>query len=100
MMERDLVVLWGMYRGWSNTFIAKKLTSNRKSVGKRIQFFSDYPVAIFGFPVMRESPRSYVCEFCGSQLSKRSEKAAREHVAGHVVEDNKIKVYGVMDVNL
>ena len=96
MMERDVVVLWGMYRGWANTFSARMIHSTRGWVRKRKEFFSQDPRTIFEMPVLHQSQRIFRCEFCGDHLPYKAEKQARMHVASHVVSQEAVHVNGVM----
>ena len=95
-MERDLVIFWGVYRGWSYRFIADQMRQSVRTVTRRLRFFYKNPSAIFTCTVLTRHAKHFRCEFCGSQLSIKDEKAARQHVALHVVTKEAVYVNGVM----
>ena len=99
LAERDIVVLWGMYRGWSDRSIADAIrTSDRTVRNIRNRYYSN-PRMIFHHPVLHQIVRYraplWICLFCGAQLTT-AEKDAREHVAMHVMSPHVFKLLGVM----
>ena len=65
-VERDIVVLWCSYRGRSARTTAEMLGVSTASVARRRASFVRNPSAIFNYPVMRQGPSVYPCEFCGT----------------------------------
>ena len=96
-MERDLVILWGAYRGWSYRFIAGQVRQSARTVTRRLRFFYQNPSAIFTCAVLTRHTNHYRCEFCRSQLSIKDERAARQHVALHLVAKEAVYGRGVME---
>ena len=96
MMERDIIVVWGLYRGWADTFTAKTARVHPMTIRRRKAFYAANPAALFELPILHRGLRIYRCEFCGSQIPTKSEKAAREHVAEHVLSPELVKSLGVM----
>ena len=96
-IERDIVVLWGIFRRWSNAGIAKMAGAGVKTIRRRKMFFTATPEAIFSLEVLYKGQRGfYRCEFCGEAMVKIPEQKAREHVAYHVVTMEAIRMNGVM----
>ena len=98
-MERDIVVLWGMYRGWSNRVIADATRASGRTIRRLVRRFANRPSLIFECPILHQGLRGkrrlYRCEFCGA-LMVISERKAREHVASHLFPREVIAVHGVM----
>ena len=98
-MERDIVVLWGMYRGWSNPVIADAVKSSVSTVERLRRRFAQDPSLVFNCPVLQQGIRGtkplWRCEFCGASLLV-TEKEAREHVAGHLFSKEILALQGVM----
>ena len=96
--ERDTVILWGLYRGWSGTTIGHRLGMSTWYALKFIRQFYDYPALIFRLPVLhlryRNRDRLFTCAFCGREMLKVREKAAREYVASHIFSEQEIREGG------
>ena len=97
VMETDMVVVWAMYRGWSKQATAELMGMHRKTVAKRMVFFFEQPPTIFELPVLTRDRSGYLCEFCGSRLKGMSVLKARCHVAEHVVGQEAVRTFGVID---
>ena len=98
-MERDLIILHGMWRGWTNPMMANALKCSTKTVSRRrIQLLVE-PKLIFMCPVLHQGLRGkkkvWRCEFCSASMLG-SERKAREHVASHIVSRERIWLSGVM----
>ena len=98
-MDRDLILIWGLYRGWSDAAIAKVLRVHPTTVKRHMEKLTEHPSLIFRCPVMRKGIRYkktvWICEFCEEEL-EGSDREAREHVASHVCSIEQIQVEGVM----
>ena len=97
-MERSLIVLWSMYRGWTDTITAQKLGVHASTVARYRQQFIKDAGAIFRCPVLHKRLKGkdplWICQFCGEEM-RGAEVAAREHVASHVLSPDIIALYGV-----
>lgn len=97
--ERDVVILWGIYRGWSAVAIGHKVNKSADTVRRVIASFFAEPSLIFRLPVLHLSykgqKRMFTCAFCGREMMNVREKAAREHVASHICTEWMIKEGGV-----
>ena len=100
LMEVDLVILWGTYRGWTVSHIAGVLEVGRSTVSRHRKVYDDHPHGLFYLPLIHHdlklSKAVRTCLFCGHQMIGRVKKA-REHVAAHVVPREHIKAFGVME---
>ena len=98
--ERDIIVLWGMYRGWGVTAMSKRIGGSATTVRKVRTGFHKDPSEIFRLPVMsgilHRNKTTWKCEACGLPLLGMSEQKARTHVARHFVPDMVIQLNGVM----
>lgn len=98
-MERDIIIVWGMYRGWRNTAIANKLGLSAMTVRRLRYEFGRNPALIFNLPVLYKGYKwnkvYYRCEFCGEMMVEVGEGDAREHVARHIVTGEVISMSGV-----
>lgn len=98
-MERDIVVLWGMYRGWSMPVMADAVMVSIPAIERVRRKFINEPYAIFRCPVLHKVLRAdkplWTCQFCGEQM-REAERKAREHVASHVLSSDIIELNGVM----
>ena len=101
-MERDIIVLWGMYRGCSMPVIADAAMVSRPSIDRVRRRFIDEPSSIFRCPVLRKILRGdrplWTCQFCQEEM-RGSERKAREHVASHLLSADIIALNGVMSRN-
>ena len=97
--ERHLVVLWGLWRGWSARVTARKLGVHPSTIHRDRKRFNTDPSKIFWLPVLHKALRGnkplWTCLFCGEEMRGR-ERPAREHVARHVVSLEALAMYGVM----
>ncbi len=97
--ERDTIILWGMYRGWSAVVIGHKIKRSSHTVRKIIQQHNAEPALMFRLPVLHQRyknrDRLFTCAFCGREMLRVREKAAREHVASHIFTKDMINEGGV-----
>ncbi len=97
--ERDTIILWGIYQGWSAVVIGHKIKQSSHTVRKIIRQLNAEPALMFRLPVLHQRyknhDRLFICAFCGSEMLKIREKTAREHVASHVFTEQMIKEGGV-----
>ncbi len=102
-MECALVVLWGMWRGWSNAAISRLVGVHPSTIKRYKQTFYKRPWNVFGSPVLHRGVKGgktlWTCQVCGDEMTG-SEQKAREHVAGHMVPMEIIKRNGVMPQTL
>ena len=85
--ERDILVLWGIHRGWGIRAISKHIGCSTTTVWKvRDRFYKD-PSEIFLNPVLSGILRAgkfvWKCEFHGLPLSGNTEHQAHIHAACH-----------------
>ena len=99
LMERDIVVLWGMYRGWSSPAIAETAKASVSTVKRQKLMLAGEPWPIFRCLALHQGLRGrkpvYRGEFCGAMMLV-SEKKAREHVALRLSPDDMIRLHGMM----
>ena len=99
MMERDLIILYGMYHGWSNRVIAETLRCHPRTVSRHSRQLILEPKLIFRCPVLHQGLRGikklWRCEVCSASMLG-SERKAREHVASHFFSKEMIAFRGVM----
>ena len=50
--ERDTIILWGIYQGWSAVVIGHKIKQSSHTVRKIIQQLNAEPALIFRLPVL------------------------------------------------
>ena len=97
LAERDVVIIWGTYRGWSRGVMARILRQGVPAVRERQLYLMRNPRELFNVPVMtrkvRGSEHYYVCEFCDNHIL--DELKAREHVASHITTEEVIYTVGV-----
>ena len=98
-MERDVIILYGTWRGWTNSRVADALKCSTKTVGRRRLQLLVEPRLIFLCPVLHQALRGkkkvWCCEFCSASMLG-PERNAREHVASHIVSRERIALSGVM----
>ena len=98
-MERDLVILYGTWRGWTIRMIADALKCSTKTVSRRRLRLLVKPKMIFMCPVLHQGLRGkkkvWRCQFCSASMLG-TERKAREHVASHIVSRERIALSGVM----
>ena len=99
--ERGIVVLWAMYRGWSDTTTARAVRTSDRTVRTVRNSFYNEPGRIFRYPVLHQGLRRgkpiWTCLFCGDMFPT-TEKSAREHVAFHIMAPHIVKALGVETV--
>ena len=100
MAERDIIILWGTYRGWSRAVMARMLKQGAQAVRRRQLHLMLNPSELFNGPVMTRktvgSKHIYVCEFCDRTLQVFDEERARQHVASHITTEEVVHVMDVM----
>ena len=98
-MERDLVVVWSMYRGWTVEVTARALGVHPSTARRYRRAFWSFPPRLCFLPLLRRSVRAdrtlWTCELCGAEMRGR-ERAARRHVALHVVEPFALTMTGLL----
>ncbi len=102
--ERDIVIIWGIYRGWTARAIGSKTGLHKKTIKYRRNLLLSEPSRLFNLHrlmdkriVRRSREPIYKCLFCHREMREITEKKAREHVAGHLLSADKIKELGVME---
>ena len=100
-MQRDTLILWGMYNGWSTAVIVRRTGLGIRTVLASIERFRSQPWLIFRVPVLLKvgSGRRpfWRCEACNTRLPNISEHRAMAHVAGHFISPLDLKTNGVMN---
>ena len=95
--ERDIIILYGLWRGWSPALIGRYCKPSSKSVRKHTIRVQSNPGVLFKLPIlftgMVGGKRIYRCEFCGN--AQYAEERARIHVARHVTSEDFIHIVGV-----
>jgi len=100
-VERDIIVLYGLWKGWTPGAMGRRCRLKSESVRKHILRLQSAPGDLFRMQllsvVMVGSRRAFRCEFCGdTKLEKDiTEEAVRIHVAGHVTSELFIQTLGV-----
>ena len=79
-----LLILWGLYRGWSIRKTAETLPTSQSTVKNfRAKLFQD-PAIVFEIPVLKlTEPKSYQCSLCGETRPTRMK--GMRHVLAHVL---------------
>ncbi len=99
-MDRDLVVLWAMYRGWSDAVAARESGLSPSTFDRARRRFENEPWLLFRVPILLRDIRGgkplWRCEVCDFRMLAVSEKRAREHVALHLISPLAIETNGVM----
>ena len=95
--ERGLVMVWGMYRGWSGAAIARAACAAENTVINFRSKLGLQPSKLFDYPVLHQGLRGskplYRCGLCGDLMTK-SLKDAREHVVLHFMSPEVMKANG------
>ena len=100
-VERDIIVLYGLWKGWTPGAIGRFCRIKAPSVRKHILRLQSAPGDLFGLQllsvVMVGSKRAFRCEFCGDTKFEKdiTEEAVRIHVARHVIPEYFIQTVGV-----
>jgi len=100
-MERDLIIVWAMYRGWRTKAIADTLGLSNATIKARRTEIANNPTIIFSLPVLYKGFRwgkyFYRCEFCGELMVDVGEKDARLHVVRHIISEESIVMLGMRE---
>ena len=98
LMEREIIVIYGMLHGWSDTATARVAYCGKAAVQRRRRELTKYPELLFRCQIlcrkMRGQKLYWCCELCGEMMTC-SEREAREHVALHLVSEVPIALNGV-----
>ena len=100
-VERDIIILYGLWNGWNASSIGKYCRLQAPSVRRHIHRLQTTPGALFKLPILFTGlvggKRVFRCEFCGnSQYEKdTTEERARLHVARHVTTEEYIQTFRV-----
>ena len=99
-MDRDLIVLWGMFRGWSDAVAARESGLSPSTFDRARRRFEREPWLLFRVPILHRGIRGgkplWRCEVCDAQMLAVSERRAREHVALHLISPLAVVTNGVM----
>ena len=99
-LERDTAVLWGVYRGWSDSQIGRHFYIHRNTVLRARRRFAESPPTIFRIPILHQgvsgTRQMWRCEVCDARM-RGSKREARTHVARHFVVRDDILYGGIMD---
>ena len=98
-MERDLAVMWAMFRGWSDALAAQETGLSASTVYRARRRFELNPWLLFRAPILHRGILAgkplWRCEACDVRLQV-SERKAREHVARHFISPLSLQINGVM----
>ena len=98
-LERDIVIVWSIYRQWTVDATARALGVHLSTAGRHRRAISSFPPRLCFLPLLRQSVRAdrtlWTCEICGAEMRGR-ERAARKHVALHVVPPWIITTIGLL----
>ena len=99
-MDRDLIVIWAMYRGSSDVMAARESGLSPSTFNRARRRFEHEPWQLFRVPILHRGIRGgkplLRCEVCDSRMLAVSERRAREHVALHLISQLAIETNGVM----
>ncbi len=99
-MDRDLIALWAMHRGWSDAVAARESGLSPSTFNRARRRFEHEPWQLFRVPILHRGIRGgrplWRCEVCDSRMLAVSERRAREHVALHLISQLAIETWGVM----
>ena len=99
-MDRDLVVMWALYRGSSDVAAARESGLSPSTFMRTRRRFEDEPWLLFRTPILHRGIQGgkplWRCEVCDARMLAVSERRAREHVALHFVSKLAIVTSGVM----
>ncbi len=99
-MDRDLVVLWAMYRGSSDVVAARESGLSPSTFNRARRRLEQEPWLLFRVPILHRGIRGakplWRCEVCDARMLAVSERKAREHVALHLISPLAIVTSGVM----
>jgi len=94
--ERDIIVIWGIYRGWSFTEIGRIARTSRREASNLRETFAKRPRLIFRLRILPYSPRSrgesyHRCGLCGEQVTGDN-KEAKRHVLLHLFASERVSL--------
>jgi len=99
-MDRDLLALWAMYRGWSDVVAARESGLSPSTFNRARRRLEREPWLLFRVPILHRGIRGakplWRCEVCDARMLAVSERKAREHVALHLISSLAIETGGVM----
>ena len=100
-VERDIIILYGLWNGWGYAAIGNYCRLTAPSVRRHIDRLQSTPGDLFKLPILFTGlvggKRVFRCEFCGNTQFEKdtTEERARLHVAGHVTTEDYIQTFGV-----
>ena len=98
-LERDLVVVWSLYRHWTVDATARVLGVHPSTARRYQRAIWSFPPRLCFLPLLRQSVKAdktlWTCEICGAEMRCR-ERAARKHVALHVIPPWIITTFGLL----
>ena len=82
--ERNLIVIWGLSRGWANFEIGRWAGCSVATIKITRKRFAQRPWTVFDYPVLSKSGgRLWKCELCLVSIPG-TETKARRHVLVHL----------------
>lgn len=82
--EDQLLIVWGVYRGWHIKKIAEKLPAMRGTVWRYQRMWEDDPTLLLQLPVLTQiSDSKFRCQLCGE--TRPTKTKIYRHVLAHVV---------------
>ena len=99
LIDRYIVVLWGMHRGWPDIQIASHYYIDKHTVVRTRRAFDYNPTLVFRTPILHRTVNRrqvWRCEACGNEMSG-TERQARTHVLNHFVNKEAMQRGGVLD---
>ncbi len=107
-MQRDIIIVCGMYCGWTNTRIANIAATSPNKVRLIRRKFERAPALLFNLPILtalntldknkkgnRRLVLFYQCALCGLIFKGPNNKPGRRHVATHVLPEQIVRVRGI-----
>ena len=99
-MDRDLIVIWAMYRESSDVMAARESGLSPSTFNRAKKRFERDPWLMFRAPILHRGIQGgktlWRCEVCDARMLAVSERRAREHVALHLISQLAIEMNGVM----
>ena len=102
--DRELVVIYGMWRGWTDKTICRACNmspNSRNSIYRIRRQLYDWPRLIFRHNLYQRGPNlrrsAYKCELCAKMISGNEHKI-RVHVARHLFSEDIIRLNGVDEI--
>ena len=102
LAEFLLVLLWGMYRKWGSSAIARQTRTSRNTVLTYQRRLFARPADIFRLPILHHKKRLtrgtslWHCEVCDQDV-EGSQTKARKHTAYHFFSFEIVELRGVAD---